>query len=162
MLNELLVAASQDGAQEIAFGMAHRGRINVLVNILEKSYDQLFTEFEEAWAEDFLGAGGDVKYHRGFSSHVQTDAGKPLHLSMSSNPSHLEWGHPVVLGRARSKQKQRDDHEGNSSVPVLIHGDSSLPGTGNHSGTDQPLTTGRLHGRRLVACGDQQPDRLHS
>ena len=151
MLNELLVAASQDGAQEIAFGMAHRGRINVLVNILEKSYDQLFTEFEEAWAEDFLGAGGDVKYHRGFSSHVQTDAGKPLHLSMSSNPSHLEWGHPVVLGRARSKQKQRDDHEGNSSVPVLIHGDSSLPGQGitqeltNLSRLDAYTVGGSLH-----------------
>ncbi len=151
MLNELLVAASEDGAQEIAFGMAHRGRINVLVNILEKSYDQLFTEFEEAWAEDFLGAGGDVKYHRGFSSHVITDAGKPLHLSMSSNPSHLEWGHPVVLGRARSKQEQRQDHEGNSSIPVLIHGDSSLPGQGitqeltNLSKLDAYAVGGSLH-----------------
>ena len=102
MLNELLVAASIDDVQEIAFGMAHRGRINVLVNTLEKSYDQLFTEFEEAWTEDFIGAGGDVKYHRGYSSHVQTDAGKPLHLSMSSNPSHLEWGHPVVIRNARA------------------------------------------------------------
>ncbi|MEE2906453.1 MAG: 2-oxoglutarate dehydrogenase E1 component [Planctomycetota bacterium] len=151
MLNELLVLASEDGAQEIAFGMAHRGRINVLVNILEKSYDQLFTEFEEAWAEDFLGAGGDVKYHRGFSSHVVTDAGKPLHLSMSSNPSHLEWGHPVVLGRARAKQRQRSDFNGSSSVPVLIHGDSSLPGQGitqeltNLSRLDAYTVGGSLH-----------------
>lgn len=130
MLNELLVAASLDDVKEIAFGMAHRGRINVLVNILEKSYDQLFTEFEEAWTEDFIGAGGDVKYHRGYSSDIQTDAGKPLHLSMSSNPSHLEWGHPVVLGRARAKQRLRGDSDRTSSVPVLIHGDSSLPGQG--------------------------------
>ena len=130
MLNELLVSASINDVEEIAMGMAHRGRINVLVNILEKSYDQLFTEFEEAWAEDFLDGGGDVKYHRGFSSQIVTDAGKPLHLSMASNPSHLEWGHPVVLGRARAKQRLRGDRERNSSVPLLIHGDSSLPGQG--------------------------------
>ena len=146
MLNELLVAASEDDVKEIAFGMAHRGRINVLVNILEKSYDQLFTEFEEAWTEDFIGAGGDVKYHRGYSSNVETDAGKPLHLSMSSNPSHLEWGHPVVLGRARAKQRLRGDSDRTSSVPVLIHGDSSLPG----QGITQELTNlSKLKGYRV-------------
>ena len=146
MLNELLVAASEDDVKEIAFGMAHRGRINVLVNILEKSYDQLFTEFEEAWTEDFIGAGGDVKYHRGYGSNVETDAGKPLHLSMSSNPSHLEWGHPVVLGRARAKQRLRGDSDRTSSVPVLIHGDSSLPG----QGITQELTNlSKLKGYRV-------------
>ena len=130
MLNELLVAASEEGVEEIAFGMAHRGRINVLVNTLEKGYDQLFTEFEESWGEDFLDSGGDVKYHRGFSSDIMTDAGKPLHLSMSSNPSHLEWGHPVVLGRARAKQRLRGDETRRHCLPVLVHGDASLPGQG--------------------------------
>ncbi|MCH2134591.1 MAG: 2-oxoglutarate dehydrogenase E1 component [Phycisphaerales bacterium] len=151
MLNEMLVSASEDDIQEIAFGMAHRGRINVLVNILEKSYDQLFTEFEESWAEDFLGAGGDVKYHRGFSSYVVTDAGKPVYLSMSSNPSHLEWGHPVVLGRLRAKQRLRDDADRRTSLPVLIHGDSSLPGQGitqelaNLSKLDSYTVGGSIH-----------------
>jgi 2-oxoglutarate dehydrogenase E1 component len=130
VLNELLYASSADGVEELAFGMAHRGRINVLVNILEKSYQQLFTEFEESWAEDFLKGGGDVKYHRGFSSDVITDANAQLHLSMSSNPSHLEWGHPVIVGRVRAKQRLRGDDERRRCIPVLIHGDASFPGQG--------------------------------
>ena len=130
LLNELLVISSADKVEELAFGMAHRGRINVLVNILEKSYEQLFTEFEESWAEDFVKGGGDVKYHRGYSSDIITDAGAPLHLSMSSNPSHLEWGHPVTLGRARAKQRLRNDDDRRRCIPVLIHGDASFPGQG--------------------------------
>ncbi|MCH2149389.1 MAG: thiamine pyrophosphate-dependent enzyme, partial [Phycisphaerales bacterium] len=130
VLNELLYMSSADGVEELAFGMAHRGRINVLVNILEKSYKQLFTEFEESWAEDFLKGGGDVKYHRGYSSDVVTDAGAPLHLSMASNPSHLEWGHPVIVGRVRAKQRLRSDEERRRCIPVLIHGDASFPGQG--------------------------------
>tara|TARA_B100001059_G_scaffold234286_1_gene276449 strand:+ start:5674 stop:8415 length:2742 start_codon:yes stop_codon:yes gene_type:complete len=130
MLNELLTIASAGGVEELAFGMAHRGRINVLVNILEKSYEQLFTEFEESWAEDFIQGGGDVKYHRGFSSDVITDAGRPVHLAMASNPSHLEWGHPVSLGRVRAKQRLRNDEERDRCIPILMHGDASLPGQG--------------------------------
>ena len=130
MLNELMVLASMNGVEELAFGMAHRGRINVLVNILEKGYDQLFTEFEESWGDDFLASGGDVKYHRGFSADIVTDSGGSLHVSMSSNPSHLEWGHPVVLGRVRAKQRLRGDESRQHCIPVLIHGDSSLPGQG--------------------------------
>ena len=129
LLNELLVISSADKVEELAFGMAHRGRINVLVNILEKSYEQLFTEFEESWAEDFVKGGGDVKYHRGYSSDIITDAAA-LHLSMSSNPSHLEWGHPVTLGRARAKQRLRNDDDRRRCIPVLIHGDASFPGQG--------------------------------
>lgn len=151
MLNELLVAASREGAEELAFGMAHRGRINVLVNILEKGYDQLFTEFEESWGEDFLASGGDVKYHRGFSADIATDSGASLHVSMSSNPSHLEWGHPVVLGRIRAKQRLRGDESRRRCIPVLIHGDSSLPGQGvvqellNLSRLDGYAVGGSLH-----------------
>ena len=130
MLLELLEVAGEGGVEELTFGMAHRGRINVLVNILEKSYDQLFTEFEEAWTEDFFESGGDVKYHRGYSSDVTTRNGHALHLTMASNPSHLEWGHPVVLGRARAKQRLRGDTGRRRCVPVLVHGDAALPGQG--------------------------------
>jgi len=130
MLTELLDAAATAGVEEVAFGMAHRGRVNVLVNILEKSYDQLFTEFEEAWTEDFLESGGDVKYHRGYSSDVRTTSGHALHLTMASNPSHLEWGHPVVLGRVRAKQRLRGDTTRRRCLPVLVHGDAALPGQG--------------------------------
>lgn len=130
MLNELITIGSADGVEEFAFGMAHRGRINVLVNILQKSYEQLFTEFEESWAEDFLQGGGDVKYHRGYSSDIVTDAGRPVHLAMASNPSHLEWGHPVSLGRVRAKQRIRNDEARDHCIPVLMHGDASLPGQG--------------------------------
>ncbi|MEE2719013.1 MAG: 2-oxoglutarate dehydrogenase E1 component, partial [Planctomycetota bacterium] len=130
MLNELVNIAATDSAEEIAFGMAHRGRINVLVNILQKSYEQLFTEFEESWAEDFIQGGGDVKYHRGFSSDIVSDTGHPVHLSMASNPSHLEWGHPVSLGRVRAKQRLRNDDARDRCIPVIMHGDASLPGQG--------------------------------
>ncbi len=130
MLNELINAAACGGAEEVAFGMAHRGRINVLVNILQKSYEQLFTEFEESWAEDFIQGGGDVKYHRGYSSDIVTDSGHSVHLSMASNPSHLEWGHPASLGRVRAKQRLRNDDERDRCIPVLMHGDASLPGQG--------------------------------
>ncbi|MCH2137087.1 MAG: 2-oxoglutarate dehydrogenase E1 component [Phycisphaerales bacterium] len=151
MLNELLVEASRDKVEELAFGMAHRGRINVLVNILEKGYDQLFTEFEESWGEDFLDGGGDVKYHRGYSADIVTDTGAPMHVSMSSNPSHLEWGHPVVLGRVRAKQRLRQDDDRTRCIPVLVHGDSSLPGQGvvqetlNLSRLDGYAVGGALH-----------------
>ncbi|MDP7029080.1 MAG: 2-oxoglutarate dehydrogenase E1 component [Phycisphaerales bacterium] len=130
MIAELLDTAASDDVGEVAFGMAHRGRVNVLVNILEKSYDQLFTEFEEAWTEDFVESGGDVKYHRGYSSNILTASDRPLHLTMASNPSHLEWGHPVVLGRIRAKQRLRGDTNRAHCLPVLIHGDAALPGQG--------------------------------
>ncbi len=130
MLQHLVQRAAEDGVEEVAFGMAHRGRINVLVNILQKSYGQLFTEFEESWTEDFLDSGGDVKYHRGYSTDITADCGRAVHLTMASNPSHLEWGHPVVLGRLRAKQRLRGDTTRRRSVPVLVHGDAALPGQG--------------------------------
>ncbi len=130
MLVTMLDEAAHEGVQEVAFGMAHRGRVNVLVNILEKSYDQLFTEFEESWTEDFLESGGDVKYHRGFSADIKTPSGDSIHVSMASNPSHLEWGHPVVLGRVRAKQRLRGDTRRSQCLPILIHGDAALPGQG--------------------------------
>jgi 2-oxoglutarate dehydrogenase E1 component len=119
------------GVREFSFGMAHRGRLNVLANILEKRFDQIFTEFDEAWTEDFLSGGGDVKYHQGYSSDVKTTSGQPLHITLAANPSHLEFVSSVVMGRCRAKQRLANDTEHRTSVvPILIHGDAALPGQG--------------------------------
>jgi 2-oxoglutarate dehydrogenase E1 component len=130
MLNEIANTGPGYGIKEYVFSMAHRGRLNVLVNTLQKTYDQIFTEFEEAWVEDYLEGGGDVKYHRGFSSDLQTSSGERIHLSLGGNPSHLEFGHSVQLGRARAKQRLRSDTDRRQVVPILIHGDAAFPGQG--------------------------------
>jgi len=129
-LREIVNAGPAFGVEEYTIGMAHRGRLNVLVNVLQKTYDQIFTEFEEAWTEDFIEGGGDVKYHRGYSSNFETPDGNMVRLTLSPNPSHLEFGHAVVLGRARAKQRLRNDTSRNQCVPILIHGDASFPGQG--------------------------------
>src|SRR5690606_10321149 len=90
MLDRLLEGGSELGVEEVVLGMAHRGRLNVLNNVLGKTYEQIFTEFEDAWQEDFVDGGGDVKYHRGYSGTRRFRSGKMLHLAMASNPSHLE------------------------------------------------------------------------
>jgi 2-oxoglutarate dehydrogenase E1 component len=130
MMNELINEAGEHGVEVVTIGMAHRGRINVLVNILRKSYDQLFTEFEESWIEDFAGGGGDVKYHLGYSADILTDLDKPMHITLAPNPSHLEFGHSVVLGKARSRQRTQCDKDRLLCIPLLIHGDASFPGQG--------------------------------
>jgi 2-oxoglutarate dehydrogenase E1 component len=130
MLDELAEFGPEFGVEEYTLGMAHRGRLNVLVNILHKTHDQIFTEFEEAWTEDFLEGGGDVKYHRGYSGDFVTQEGSSIRMTLSPNPSHLEFVNSVVLGRARAKQRQRQDTARERCVPILIHGDASFPGQG--------------------------------
>jgi 2-oxoglutarate dehydrogenase E1 component len=130
MLDHLVELGPLNNVKEYVFGMAHRGRLNVLVNILHKTYDQIFTEFDEAWVEAFLDSGGDVKYHRGYSTEHVTRAGHDIHLSLSANPSHLESIDPVVLGRTRAKQRLRKDTNREQGIPILIHGDASFPGQG--------------------------------
>ena len=130
MMNELINEAGEHNVEVVTIGMAHRGRINVLVNILRKSYDQLFSEFEESWVEDFAGGGGDVKYHLGYNADILTDLGKPMHITLAPNPSHLEFGHSVVLGKARSRQRTQFDDNRRLCLPLLIHGDASFPGQG--------------------------------
>ena len=130
MLDELADSGPSMGVEEYTIAMAHRGRLNVLVNILHKTYDQIFTEFEEAWTEDFLEGGGDVKYHRGYSGDFPTTCGTNIRMTLSPNPSHLEFANSVVLGRARAKQRLRRDTERKRCVPILIHGDASFPGQG--------------------------------
>ena len=130
MLNEIITHSPAMGIKELAIGMAHRGRLNVLVNILDKTYDQLFSEFEESWVEDFTKGGGDVKYHRGFSADLTTASGEIVRVTLSPNPSHLEFANPLVIGRVRAKQRIRQDDKREQCVPIIIHGDAAFPGQG--------------------------------
>ena len=126
-MDELVQRAGASGVQEIVIGMAHRGRLNVLVNILGKMPKDLFAEFEGKAASDL--PGGDVKYHNGFSSDISTPGG-PVHLSLAFNPSHLEIVNPVVEGSVRARQERRGDKDGDSVLPVLVHGDAAFAGQG--------------------------------
>ena len=127
MLDLLLQKAGAAGVKETVIGMAHRGRLNVLVNTLGKMPSDLFTEFEGKQAQEL--SAGDVKYHQGFSSDVTTPGG-PMHLTLAFNPSHLEAVDPVVEGSVRARQHRRNDKDGAQVLPVLIHGDAALAGQG--------------------------------
>ena len=126
MLSEAIQRVGGYGAKEICMGMAHRGRLNVLVNILGKNPIELFDEFEGRVA--YIGSG-DVKYHQGFSSNMMTPGGE-VHLALAFNPSHLEIVSPVVEGSVRARQDRRQDPVGNTVVPIVIHGDASFAGQG--------------------------------
>ena len=150
-LDAIINTASENEVQEVVIGMAHRGRLNVLANILGKTYEQIFTEFEGNTPTDSTMGSGDVKYHKGFSSDVETPAGKLVHLKMSPNPSHLEAVDPVVLGFARSKADVIYNSDYDKILPILLHGDSSLAGQGiiyevlQMSGLRGFCTGGTLH-----------------
>ena len=131
-LDHLIQNATAQGVQELIIGMAHRGRLNVLVNTLGKQPRDLFAEFEGKAAQQM--ASGDVKYHMGFSSDIPTANG-PMHVSLAFNPSHLEIVNPVVEGSVRARQERRKDAERKTAVPVLIHGDSAFGGLGVNQGT---------------------------
>ncbi|HEX4895861.1 MAG TPA: 2-oxoglutarate dehydrogenase E1 component [Solimonas sp.] len=128
-LDEILHACAARDVEEIVIGMAHRGRLNVLINTLGKSPKDLFAEFEGKYSEEALKKAGDVKYHMGFSTDVDV-AGKRLHLVLAFNPSHLEIVNPVVEGSVRARQVRRHDEKGQKVVPVLIHGDAAFAGQG--------------------------------
>ena len=129
LLHEIMLHAGARGVEEVVMGMAHRGRLNVLVNILGKSPEMLFAEFEGNLQEQNPLHAGDVKYHLGFASDIQTPGG-PLHMAMAFNPSHLEIVDPVVLGSARARQMRRNDESHDKVMPILIHGDASFSGQG--------------------------------
>jgi len=126
-MDETIQRAGEKGVQEIVLGMAHRGRLNVLVNTLGKSPAELFEEFEGKHADDL--PSGDVKYHQGFSSDIST-AGGAVHLSLAFNPSHLEIVNPVVEGSAKARMDRRGDRKGQEVLPVLVHGDAAFAGQG--------------------------------
>ena len=127
MVDEIIQRSGSYGAKEIVIGMAHRGRLNLLVNTLGKNPRDLFDEFEGKKLVE-LGSG-DVKYHQGFSSNVMTSGGE-VHLAMAFNPSHLEIVSPVVEGSVRARQDRRGDSTGEKVVPISIHGDSAFAGQG--------------------------------
>ncbi|WP_209589964.1 2-oxoglutarate dehydrogenase E1 component [Massilia sp. BHUDP2] len=126
-IDEVIQRAGEKGVQEIVIGMAHRGRLNVLVNTLGKSPADLFEEFEGKHADDL--PAGDVKYHQGFSSDISTPGG-PVHLSLAFNPSHLEIVNPVVEGSVKARMERRGDRKGKEVLPILVHGDAAFAGQG--------------------------------
>jgi len=126
-MDELIQSAGQQGVQEIVIGMAHRGRLNVLVNTLGKMPKDLFAEFDHTAPEEL--PAGDVKYHQGFSSAVST-LGGPVHLTLAFNPSHLEIVNPVVEGSVRARMDRRGDPKGKQVLPVIVHGDAAVGGQG--------------------------------
>ena len=126
-MDELIQSAGEQGVQEIVIGMAHRGRLNVLVNSMGKLPKDLFAEFDHTAPEDL--PSGDVKYHQGFSSDISTRGG-PVHLSLAFNPSHLEIVNPVVEGSVRARMDRRADPQGKQVLPVLVHGDAAFAGQG--------------------------------
>jgi len=150
-LDEIINTASENTVREVVIGMAHRGRLNVLANILGKTYEQIFTEFEGNSIPDTTMGSGDVKYHMGYSSEIETDSGKKVHLKLAPNPSHLEAVDPVVVGFARSKADVIYNSDYDKILPILIHGDSSLAGQGivyevlQMSGLPGYYTGGTLH-----------------
>jgi 2-oxoglutarate dehydrogenase E1 component len=130
VLDALVEKAPDLGIREIVLGMAHRGRLNVLANVLGKPYEEIFAEFEDNVLPESRDGDGDVKYHLGFSSDHTTARGVKIHLSLTPNPSHLEAVDPVVEGRTRAKQRLFGDTERKQGVPLLLHGDAAFAGQG--------------------------------
>jgi 2-oxoglutarate dehydrogenase E1 component len=151
LLDTIVEESPDQGVREYVIGMAHRGRLNVLANILGKSYEMIFSEFEDIEDIEAPFGSGDVKYHKGYSSDRRTRSGQRVHLSLTGNPSHLEAVNPVVEGRARAKQMIAGDPRGRSVVPLLIHGDAAFAGQGivtetlNLSKLNGYSTGGTLH-----------------
>ena len=129
LLDMAIERAGAQGIELIVMGMAHRGRLNVLANIMGKRPSNIFREFEDRDPELHMGRG-DVKYHLGFSSDWMTTSGQEVHLTLCFNPSHLEFVNPVALGRLRGKQDHREDFERRKSMAILIHGDAAFAGEG--------------------------------
>tara|TARA_A100001035_G_scaffold278952_1_gene279007 strand:+ start:991 stop:2739 length:1749 start_codon:yes stop_codon:yes gene_type:complete len=128
LLDTIIEDFGSKGAKELVLGMSHRGRLNVLINVMGKKPSELFTEFAEDFEEDIKHTG-DVKYHLGFSSNILTSGGE-VHLALGSNPSHLEIVNPVVLGSVKARQDRRQDKEYKKVIPILMHGDASFSAQG--------------------------------
>jgi 2-oxoglutarate dehydrogenase E1 component len=130
MLDMLTENASEIGVEQIALGMAHRGRLNVLANVIGKPLERILSEFEGDFVPAEVSGHGDVKYHMGYSSLRTARNGRAIHLDLNYNPSHLEFVNPVVLGSVRARQAAMNDPDRHRGVPVLIHGDASFSGEG--------------------------------
>lgn len=150
-LDAIINTAAENEVQEVVIGMAHRGRLNVLANIMGKTYQQIFSEFEGTATPDQTMGSGDVKYHMGYGSELQATNGNTVHLKLMPNPSHLEAVNPVVIGFARAKADVMYKSEFDKILPILIHGDASIAGQGvvyevlQMSELDGYSTGGTLH-----------------
>ncbi len=142
LLDLAIERAAEQGIKEIVLGMGHRGRLNLLANIIGKSPRAIFREFEDK-VTDLHRGGGDVKYHLGYSANHITRSGREIHLSLCFNPSHLEFVNPVAMGRMRAKQDRRRDGERNTGLVLLIHGDAAFIGEGI---VQETLNLSRLRG----------------
>jgi 2-oxoglutarate dehydrogenase E1 component len=129
-LDAIINTAADRSVQEVVIGMAHRGRLNILANIMGKTYEQIFSEFEGTAKPDQTMGSGDVKYHLGYGSEVRTDTDKTVYLKLMPNPSHLETVDPVVEGFARAKADVLYQSDYDKMLPILIHGDASIAGQG--------------------------------
>ena len=129
LLDQLLSGLCELGAKEAVIGMAHRGRLNVLANILGKAHSDIFEEFEDAFERPEHLGSGDVKYHLGYASDVLTSSGR-MHVNLAFNPSHLEFVAPVVIGQVRARQDHHNDVERLAAVPIILHGDAAFAGQG--------------------------------
>jgi 2-oxoglutarate dehydrogenase E1 component len=129
LLDDLIQRSGMAGVEEGIVGMAHRGRLNVLVNLLGKSPSVMFSEFEGKYESNAMHGSGDVKYHKGFSADLRTPAGN-VHVVLAFNPSHLEVVDPVVEGSVRARQERRGDDKGDRVLPILLHGDAAFAGQG--------------------------------
>src|SRR6201990_3148474 len=129
-LDAIINTAGENDVQEVVIGMAHRGRLNILANVMGKTYEQIFSEFEGTAKLDQTMGSGDVKYHMGYGSEVKTDKDKTVHLKLMPNPSHLEAVDPVVVGFARAKADVMYASDFDKILPILIHGDASVAGQG--------------------------------
>jgi 2-oxoglutarate dehydrogenase E1 component len=145
MLDLALEKAGEHGVQEVVMGMAHRGRLNVMANILKKRAMNIFWSFDDPNPEMSRG-GGDVRYHLGYSSDWKTSRGDRIHISLCFNPSHLEYVNTVAMGRTRCKQDHRDDHDRRQVMTVLIHGDAAFAGEGI---VQETLNLSQLPGYRV-------------
>ena len=130
MLDVLVDRAASQGCREIILGMAHRGRLNIQANILNKSFEEIFTEFESCLDPDEVFGAGDVKYHNGYLSDIKTRRSEPVRFFLVNNPSHLESVNPVVQGFVRARQDILGDDNNNAILPLLIHGDAAFSGQG--------------------------------
>lgn len=142
-LDSIINVAANNDVQEVVIGMAHRGRLNVLANVMGKTYEQIFSEFEGTAVMDQTMGSGDVKYHMGYGSEIQTPDQKTIHLKLMPNPSHLEAVDPVVVGFARAKADVLYKSDFDKILPILIHGDASVAGQGI---VYEVLQMSRLHG----------------
>ena len=150
-LDAIINTSQQNGVEEVVIGMAHRGRLNVLANIMGKTYEQIFSEFEGTSTPDTTMGSGDVKYHLGFSSVVDTPNGGKINLKLCPNPSHLEAVDPIVIGFSRSKADVLYESDYDKILPIIIHGDASVAGQGivyevlQMSGLKGYYTGGTIH-----------------